>query len=674
MNKILSQQRKWLSFIFLVEILGLVALFLVSLFLPDFPYYFYIALGFIGFYIFVDTVFIILFNMLLRHKKAQTELKAATIIGNDINQAYSFGQLGLAVCNHKNNVIWVNDFMSERFNDIVDTNIFARFPKLERLRDAARETSKEHPTITFENKTYEVDLIEEARLFIFKDITDFANIYTYNQNQSPVVGYILIDNYSDIQMNIGDDAKFMEMQKGVNDMITEFGNECNALLRKIKDDRYLFIMTKEHYQKIYSEKFPLISKVSKEFPRGFTLSMGIALGFPDYARLASMASSALDAALSRGGDQVAVDNHGQPLAFYGGKTDLMPSRNRVKTRTLSNTFSTILKSYTNVVIMGHKNADFDAFASALAVYLLCKSAGVEAKICFEDQLVEPSCRRAVEYEFSKEEMREMLVDMREVDSIIHDKTLLVMVDHSNPTISIFPEYVKKFDHIAVIDHHRPGTNVVNDTVFDDVDTSASSASEILTSFIVYSPNDIEVDERTATFLLTGICLDTHFFREHATNSTFEVCAQLKNWNADTMKVVDFLKEDLEEYRQKISILDSATMPYTGVYVTKAPDEDFVSNVTLSRIADEAVSVRGVQASFCIGRTSPHNIKICARSDGSVNVGILMEKIGDGKKGGGRFLAAAADFPDVHVDDVVEELNKVLKDYLEDATNHNLSTK
>ena len=66
---------------------------------------------------------------------------------------------------------------------------------------------------TFENKTYEVDLIEEARLFIFKDITDFANIYTYNQNQSPVVGYILIDNYSDIQMNIGDDAKFMEMQK-----------------------------------------------------------------------------------------------------------------------------------------------------------------------------------------------------------------------------------------------------------------------------------------------------------------------------------------------------------------------------------------------------------------------------------------------------------------------------
>ena len=159
MNKILSQQRKWLSFIFLVEILGLVALFLVSLFLPDFPYYFYIALGFIGFYIFVDTVFIILFNMLLRHKKAQTELKAATIIGNDINQAYSFGQLGLAVCDHKNNVIWVNDFMSERFNDIVDTNIFARFPKLERLRDAARETSKEHPTITFENKTYEVDLI-----------------------------------------------------------------------------------------------------------------------------------------------------------------------------------------------------------------------------------------------------------------------------------------------------------------------------------------------------------------------------------------------------------------------------------------------------------------------------------------------------------------------------------
>ncbi len=674
MNKLLSKQRKWLAFLFLIEILGLVALLLCYLYLPDFDSYFYVACGLLGGYLFIDTLFIIAYNSAFRKNKTNSDLKAASIIGNDINQAYNFGELGLAVCDYNNNVIWVNDFMSERFPMIVDSNIFSKFPALERLKDAAHKASNEHPRVIDNHMTYEVELIEEARLFIFKDITDFANIYDYNQKQSPVVGYILIDNYADIQMNIGDDSEFMEMHKDVNDRINKFGSEHNALLRKITEDRYLFVMTKENYDKVYANKFSLVSDVAKAHPRGFTISMGIGLGFPDYGRLASMASSALDAALSRGGDQVAVDNHGQPIAFFGGKTDLMPSRNRVKTRMLANTFFTMLKKYQNVIIMGHMTADFDAFASALAVYELCQNAKVDAKICYEDRFVEAKCRHAVDVSFTREETDEMFVSMKEMDSYINDKTLLVMVDHSNPTISIFSEYVRKFDNIAIIDHHRPGTNIVNDTVFEDVDTSASSTSEILTSFIVYYPNDIFVDERTATFLLAGISLDTHFFREHSTNSTFEACAQLKNWNADTMKVVDFLREGLEEFTQKIEILATQQCLKPGVMVMTAPDDEQVDGVTLSRVADEAVSVDGVQASFCIGRIGDHNIKIAARSNGSVNVGILMEKIGDGKRGGGRFVAAAADFPESTVDEVLKELKEVLNDYLDDARINNMQAK
>ncbi len=44
----------------------------------------------------------------------------------------------------------------------------------------------------------------------------------------------------------------------------------------------------------------------------------------------------------------------------------------------------------------------------------------------------------------------------------------------------------------------------------------------------------------------------------------------------------------------------------------------------------------------------------------------MEKIGDGKRGGGRFVAAAADFPESTVPDVLKELKEVLNDYLDDA--------
>lgn len=674
MNKLLSKQRKWLALILFIEILAVITIFLFSLFFPDFPYYFYIAIGMVGVFAIIDTIFALAYNLKIRHQKGQSELKAASIIGSDINEAYNFGEVGLAVCDHSNTVLWINDFLSGRFSDLIDQNIYQLFPQLVRLKDKKHSESKDHPRIVYENRTYEVELIEEARLFIFRDITDFANIYNYNQKQSPVIGYIAIDNYSDIQMYIGDDTKFVEMQNGVNDMITDFADKNNALLRKIKDDRYLFITTKENYENILADKFSIVDEVAKKYPRGFTLSIGIALGFPNYAKLASMASSALDLALSRGGDQTAIDEHGKPLAFFGGKTDLMPSRNRVKTRTLSNSFVTILRDYKNVVIMGHRVADFDAIASALAVHLLCKVNGVDAKICWEDQLVEDKCRRAVEYEFSKDEMDDIFVGMREVDSFIHDKTLLVLVDHSNPMRSIFSAYVKKFDHIAVIDHHQPGEFVINNPVFDNIDTSASSASEILTSFIMYNPSEIHVDERTATFLLAGICLDTQFYHEHATNSTFEASAQLKNWDANSHDVVEFLKEDYEEHHQKISILDNSEIPYTGVYVTISPDDEIVSDITLSRVADEGVCIRGVQASFCIGRISPHTIKISARSDGTVNVGILMQKIGGGKKGGGRFVMAAAQFDDAHVDEVREALMDVLKDYLDDARVNEVSNK
>ena len=663
MNKLLAMHRKILAFVLLFEISALVAVFVVSHFNPEFNYYYQITIALCCLFIVSDFILSLVFNLYFKKHKGEAELKAASVIGNDINEAYNFGELGLAVCNHDNIVMWVNDFLGGRFPDLVDQNIYAYFYQLQSLTDPQHTIQGIHPRIVKENRTYDVELIKEARLFIFRDVSDFANIYTYNQNQAPVVGYIAIDNYSDIQMYIGDDTKFNDMQNGVNDMITKFAEESNALLRKIKEDRYLFITTKENYEKIYADKFSLVSNVNKRYPRGFTLSIGIALGFPDYAKLASMASSALDVALSRGGDQTVVDDHGQPLAYFGGKTDHMPSRNRVKTRTLSNSFMTILKDYKNVVIMGHRTADFDAIGASLAVYVLAKSVGVPARICWEEQLVEDKCRRAIECEYSKEEMDEIFVSMKDVNSLIHNETLLVLVDHSNPRISIFPEsYVEKFDHVAVIDHHQPANFVVNGPVFENIDTTASSASEILTSFILYNPNDIYVDERTATFLLAGICLDTHFYREHASNSTFEVSSQLKNWDADSIKVVDFLKEDLEEYRQKISILDSCETPYTGVYVAVSPDQEIVSDITLSRVADEAISVRGIQVSFCIGRINPHTIKVSARSDGTVNCAIIMQKMG----GGGRFVMAAATFNDTTVEDVKTRLLAVLNDYLEDA--------
>lgn len=677
MNRLLKSQRKWLVLFFGLEAMSIIALYLVFFFIPEYlNYCFYISLGLLAFFVIFDFIFIAFYNIALQRQKGKAELRASAIIGNDLNEAYNFGEVGLAVCDQKDIVIWTNDFLSSRIPNLVDENIYKRFPEIQRLQSRGKNanTSNDYPRLHYENRVYEIELIPEARLFILRDITDFNSIYLYNQNQSPVVGYIAIDNYSDVQMSIGDDAVFVEQVGEIHKIIKDFATNYNALLRKIKDDRYLLITTRENYDKILEAKFKIVNDISKKYPDNpFTASFGIALGFPDYAKLASMASSALDVALSRGGDQTVVDFHGQPLQYFGGKADSMPSRNRVKTRTLSNSFMTILKNYSNIVIMGHKTADFDAIGACLGVYLICGYVGVDAKICWEDQLIEAKCRLAIQDRYDKDEMDDMFVKMREIDSLIHDKTLLVLVDHNNPNLSIFSAYVKKFDNIAVIDHHLSNDFMVNDPIFEDIDPSASSACEILTSFLVYSPNNINVDERTATFLLSGICLDTHFYKEHSTNATFEASAQLKNWDASMEAVVDYLKEDLDEYRQKISILGNSEIPYSDIYVSISPEDEIVDEVTLSRVADEGLSVRGIVASFCIGRINPHTIKISARSHrgtGGVNVGMLMEKIGGGHKGGGRDVMAAATFAEANVDEAKRALMEVLDEYLDDARRKN----
>ncbi|MFA6862069.1 MAG: DHH family phosphoesterase [Bacilli bacterium] len=660
MNKLLKKQRLILTYTLIIEALILTTLAILNFVYPHFKYYFYAAIGVGAFFILADFIFAFVFNIKIKALKGKTETTSAEIIGNDVNEAYNFGQIGLAVCDKNNNVMWVNDFLGDRFRNIVDKNIYDVFPGLFVLEDENQK--KESIKIAFESHTYQVQLLKEAHLFVFKDVTDFENIFSYNQRQAPVVGYISIDNYSDVQMSMADDAKFADMLTNASSLISDFASSSCSLLRKIKDDRYLFVTTMDNYEKMFHDKFSVVDKVRSAYANGFTLSIGVSYGFPDYSKLADLSSSALDVALSRGGDQTVIAPFSQSMIYLGGKSELKPSRNRVKMRTISNSFLTILRSYKHILIMGHTIADFDAIGSSLGIFLLCKYVHVPAKIAWEDQLVEDKCRVAIKSEFSQEEMEDTFIDLKNVDSLVSDDTLLVMCDHNNPTISMFPETVKKMTNVAIVDHHRPGQVSISNPVFNGVDSSASSTSELITSYITYSIDDIPIDARTATFLLAGIALDTHFFKEKATNSTFEAASQLKNYDADSAKVEDFLKENFEEYKEKIAILNTAETPYYGTLVASGNDEELIPSIMLSIVANEAIQIRGINSAFCIGKVNEHEVKISARSDGSVNCQMLMEKLG----GGGHFTMAACSFMDVSVQEVKKRLNQVLADYLDEA--------
>ncbi len=659
MNRLLKTHQIWLAITLLVEALARIVLIACWASFPSFPYFFYISFGLAGLFLVYDFIGNYAFNAKAFHKKGQSDLKAGEIIGADFNDAYNFGQIGIAVCDNQNIVLMVNDFLGKRFDNLVDQNIYQVFPSLTRF---AAGQDRSPIRIEEDNYSYDVQLIPDARLFVFRDVTDFAAVYNYNASQSPVVGYLVVDNFSDVQESFKNDIRLADSVTRLQNLISETAENFGARIRPIRDDRFFFITTKENYLKRYADKFSIVDKVRNMFPNQYTISIGVALGFPDYSRLAEMASSALDVALSRGGDQTVVSPFGQPRRYFGGKSELLPSRNRVKIRTVSNSFVSILKNYSQIVVMGHSIADFDAVGAALAVYYLCRLEKVPCKICWEDQLVEDKARIAVESSFTKEEREDTFVSRRDVGSLISNYALLVLVDHSDPRRSIFPDQAKKFDHIAVIDHHRLGSVRVNNAIFSHIDTSASSASEILATFFRYNQKELKRDPRTATFVLTGISLDTHNFKEHTTESTFEAAAALENCGASNSRAVDFLKDDFDDYRRQISILNHSETPYYGTVVSLSPDDDIVSSVTLSKVANRAINLRGVSLSFAIGRTGPHEVKVSARSDGSVNCQTIREKMG----GGGHLVRAAAVFGNRNVDEVKKKLYAVLEENLDSS--------
>ena len=248
MNRLLKIHRIRLTTTLIVEALGGIALVVCWSLFPDFPYYFYIAFAFALFILFFDFIVNLAFNARFFHKKGQSDLKASEIIGADFNDAYNFGQIGIAVCDNKNVVLMVNDFLGKRFDNLVDQNIYQAFPSLTRF---AAGQDRSPIRIDVDSYSYDVQLIPDARLFVFRDVTDFAAIYNYNTRQSPVVGYIVVDNFNDVQDSFKNDIHLADSITRLQNLISSTAENFGARLRTIRDDRFFFITTKENYLKMY---------------------------------------------------------------------------------------------------------------------------------------------------------------------------------------------------------------------------------------------------------------------------------------------------------------------------------------------------------------------------------------------------------------------------------------
>lgn len=621
-------------------------------------YILYVCFGLI----LIDTVFewIMIYNF---KKISKTNfVKTADIVGEDTNEVDLFGKVGSMVCDENGIILWVSDLFLLRQMNFVNSNIFDVFPKLKEFNSHLNVSTI---NIQYQEIDYQVKYLRSSGLFIFKDTSEFENLSRYSKSHALVLGTILIDNYADITLNDEDNN---DLILKVRSEIIDYFKQFDVMIRHTKNDTYFAVCTYESLEKMESDRFSILDTV-KNCGNGETviptLSICFAHEFPDVNKLNENVNNGLQVALARGGDQAIISKFGSELKYYGGKTEAIENKNKVKVRVLSDTLRTLINRAKNVVIMGHTDMDMDALGASLGMKAICDALHKESYIIFESKQTEKKTRSALTSLFSKDELEKIVLSNKAAIDKVNPSTLVIVVDVSRPSITMCPKILELTDKVVVIDHHRRAEDFIYNPVFSYVEPSASSTCEIISEFIKYGSysNDINLSSTVATIMLSGIFLDTSFYKNKSVGlRAFEGSMILKEYGADNTLAYDLLKDEVEEYEMVNQIVTSMSTFAYGVVYCKANEDEIIDGTMLAKAANKCMELKGINAVFVFGRTSENEIKISARSDGTVNVQILCERFG----GGGHLTQAAAVFKNSNMKDVENTLIDCLNDNLANA--------
>ena len=632
----------------------------------------YIFLGFVVLCL-ADILFTWFALARLSRKRQSNDIEVASLIGNDIQMAYNFNQIGLLVIDENGLVLWTNTLFNERQLDLVDTDIFQSFPALKEL---VKLKSDKTVHLEMKGKSYEVRFLSEPRLFVFKDVTEYDNVVNYSKEQAIALGVVMIDNFNDVA---SDTDEVADAVMDVRAIVRDYFRQYKVLLTQVKQDRYFAVCNFNALDQMEKDGFSVMDKVREKQDKEdtpLTLSIGFAHDFPDVGKLYEMTEEAIDTALARGGDQAVVSQYGKELRFFGGKSAAIENTSKVKVRSMVGGLAKLIKDSSAVFIMGHTEMDMDALGSCLGIKAICDWCKKPAKIVYAPKRTEKKARLAFTNAFSKDALDQLTLTPEQAAAQIRETSLIVVVDVSVPRNVMAPKILDLARKVVVIDHHRRGDSFIERPSLSYIEPSASSACELITEMIRYAAANPRIDLKPsyATIMLSGIFMDSQYFKSKSVGMrTFEAAEILKEYGAENTLADEYLKDDYEEFALTNKILGTMKTPSYGVLYCVSDDNDIVERSALAKVANSLLSLRDVHASFVIGRTADKQISISARSDGTISAQLLMEQLG----GGGHLTMAATLFPNpkvpniTHVDEAEKKLIECLNDYL-DASKVNVT--
>lgn len=529
--------------------------------------------------------------------------------------------------------------------------------KLETLE----EISLENTYVTIERNSCIFRLIvrdteSDSYLVTFEDVTDLEELrlkYIENRN---CMGRISIDNYEELQNRVSIEQRNQAIN-AIIDLITEWSKEMKASLNRIKEDEFLLFFPFYKLEQAIENKFEILDKVRSvdtgaDFP--LSLSMGIGISADDMQETENLANSAIDLALGRGGDQAVVKTDEKTI-YYGGKTQARERSNKGKSRIIAHALKVLISQSDQIFIMGHRNADMDAFGSSLGVFRICKLEDKDKDITIVVSTVNKSLKDI--YQSAEDMETYKFANGEKAIEQIAENALVIVVDTHRASYVDCPELLEKAKNIVVIDHHRRAEDFIKNPTLHYLESYASSTAELVTEILQYSGEKKLLVKLEAEALLAGMTIDTNRFAVKTGVRTFEAAAYLRRSGADTTEVKRFFQTDLESFKIKSRCISDAKFYDEGIAMSICKGKNEDAQVINSTVADELLTIKGIKASFVAGRNQQGTTVISARSLGDMNVQIIMEKLG----GGGHLTTAGAQSEVLSPEEILEKVKDLVLD-------------
>ena len=490
----------------------------------------------------------------------------------------------------------------------------------------------------------------------FIDETKYNELFdSYNKSKS-CIGVAMIDNYDELVQRILPERK-IELLAKIEKEIIEWITATGGLIIKTERDYFVFIFEQQHLTEFEKEKFNILDKIKTiEVDSKLPITLSIAVsneGKNSYEKYKS-ALSAMEIVLGRGGDQAVVKKEGK-FKFYGGKTLEVEKRTKVKARTIAHSISTAISESENVIVMGHKNIDIDAFGSALGMYRLSKTLEKDCYIVSEPK--GKSLGKFLEV-LKEEDYKDAIISESEAIDLIKANSLLIIVDTHKTSYVEFPELLDKVERKIVIDHHRKAPDCIENALVSFHEVYASSTAELVTEIVQYAQDNVELKLLEAESLYGGIMVDTKDFTFKTGVRTFEAAAYLRKYGVDIIRVKKWFQADLESYNIISNIVRNVEIHNDTIAISIFEDENEDSNLIIAKAADELLTISDITASFVIAKVQD-KVYISGRSIGDINVQLILEKLG----GGGHITLAGAQLEGFSLEDARNELVIRINEYL-----------